>query len=51
MAAAEGHVRASRICGFVLGAVTSVQVRALELEAAEAKRDAGDCFNRVLAVT
>jgi hypothetical protein len=29
----------------------SLQVRALELEAAEAKRDAGDCFYRILVVT
>ena len=51
MAAAEGHVRASRICGFLFGALMSLQVRALELEAAEAKRDAGDCFYRILVVT
>lgn len=51
VAAAEGHVRASRIFGFVFGTVTSLQVRALELEAAEAKRDAGDFFNIILAVT
>ncbi len=46
VAAAEDQVRRPRVSqDFCCSYVTALQVRALELEAADAKRDAGECVH------